>query len=133
MIQLTDEMKKMLSVQLAFIATVDEDGNPNVGPKGTLRVLDDSHLIYNEMTGRQARHNVLDNGRISVGVASHKSYKGFRFVGTAKYYDAGEYFDQAVAFAEKINLSKPYGAVVITIDKIQLLDATEHAGETIQE
>ena len=133
MVQLTEEMKEMLGKQLAFIATVDENGNPNVGPKGTLRVLDDSHLIYNEMTGRQARHNILDNGRISVGVASKKTYKGFRFVGTATYYDEGAYFDQSVAFAESIHLEKPFGAVVIEIKKIQLLDATEHAGETIQE
>ena len=31
--KLTDEMKEMIKKELAYIATADNDGNPNVGPK----------------------------------------------------------------------------------------------------
>lgn len=40
---LTEEMKTMIGEQFAFLATVDKDGYPKVGPKGSLHVLDDQH------------------------------------------------------------------------------------------
>ncbi len=57
MATLTQDMKDMIGAQLNYLATADENGNPQVGPKGTMRVLDDHHLIYNEETGKQAWHN----------------------------------------------------------------------------
>ncbi|MEM2873046.1 MAG: hypothetical protein QXD82_02620 [Nitrososphaerales archaeon] len=43
---MTDEIKKMFGEgkDVAFIATVDAQGRPNVCCKGSLRVLDDEHL-----------------------------------------------------------------------------------------
>ncbi len=32
--------------RLAYVATVCSDGTPNLSPKGTIRVWDDSHLIF---------------------------------------------------------------------------------------
>lgn len=41
MAKLSSEMKAMLEKQLAVIATVSNDGTPNVGPKGSMYVFDD--------------------------------------------------------------------------------------------
>lgn len=45
MATLTQDMKDMIGAQLNYLATADENGNPQVGPKGTMRVFDDHHLI----------------------------------------------------------------------------------------
>ena len=83
MAKLTQAMKDMILGELSYISTVDADGNPDVGPKISMRVLDDEHLIYNEMTGGQTQANINDNGKAIVAVANAKALKGFRFGGTA--------------------------------------------------
>ena len=35
--KLTEEMKELVKTELAYIATADNEGNPNVGPKRTMR------------------------------------------------------------------------------------------------
>ena len=59
MAKLTDEMKELMSKQLAYIATVSNDGMPNIGPKRTMRIVDDSTLMYNENTGKQTQQNIF--------------------------------------------------------------------------
>ncbi|MCD2257455.1 pyridoxamine 5'-phosphate oxidase family protein [Lactobacillus sp. CC-MHH1034] len=131
MIQLTTKMKSMIVNNLAYIATVDENGNPDVGPKETMRVLDDNHLIYNEMTGRQTMHNIADNGKAIVAVANKQELKGFRFAGPAQLFTSGVYFEQAQAYAQANNLPAAKAAAVITVEKIYVLDPGPHAGELI--
>ncbi|GAF41606.1 pyridoxamine 5-phosphate oxidase-related FMN-binding protein [Agrilactobacillus composti DSM 18527 = JCM 14202] len=131
MANLTDAMKAMIGGNLAYIATVNEDGQPDVGPKMSMRVLDDNHLIYNEMTGRQTMHNIANNGKAIVAVANKAELKGFRFAGPAKLYTDGPYFEQAQAFGTANKLPAPKAAGVITIEKIYILDPGPHAGELI--
>ena len=84
--KLTDEMKDLIKVQLSYIATVDEQGNPNIGPKRTMRVLDDTHLIFCENTNGQHHANIKANGKISVAFVDREANKGFRFTGKATSY-----------------------------------------------
>jgi len=43
-------MKQAVEDQrLAFVATVDADGTPNLSPKGTITVLDDDHLMFADL------------------------------------------------------------------------------------
>lgn len=50
MIKLTDEMKDMIAAQVGIVATVREDGVPNVGPKRSSRLYDETTIIFNENT-----------------------------------------------------------------------------------
>ncbi len=77
MVVLTETMKKMLAEQLPFLATTNEHNHPQIGPKGSLQVWDDSHLIYTEYTGKQALHNLQSNGHAAVAVVNHKLVKAF--------------------------------------------------------
>ena len=45
MVMIPDEVKKFLIGELAFVATVDAEGKPNVSAKGSLRVLDDESAV----------------------------------------------------------------------------------------
>ncbi|WDF82567.1 pyridoxamine 5'-phosphate oxidase family protein [Lacticaseibacillus pabuli] len=133
MATLTDDMQQMIGAQLNFLATADENGKPQVGPKGTMRVLDEHHLIYNEQTGHHAWHNLHVNPRAAVASVDHPAMKGYRFEGPVEFHDDDQVYKDAVAFAEARHLPAVIAAVVITVDKIVRLDAGPHAGEVIEE
>lgn len=131
MVKLTEAMQTMIGEQLSYLATADENGNPAVGPKGTMRVLDDEHLIYNEETGHHAWHNLQDNQKAAVATVDAKHFKGFRFEGTAEFHTDDEVFTRAQHYAQARHLPAPIAAVVISVDRIIRLDAGPHAGEVI--
>lgn len=46
MTKLTEGIKSFIADHEAFVATVGEDGTPNIGSKGSTRVLDDEHIVF---------------------------------------------------------------------------------------
>ncbi|MTV83201.1 pyridoxamine 5'-phosphate oxidase family protein [Secundilactobacillus folii] len=133
MATLTDEMKAYIADNLGYVATVDADGNPDLGPKMSLRVLDDHRLIYNEMTGKTIMRDIDDNGKILVAFANLAKLRGYRFGGKATLYRDGEYFEIAQKFAEENQLPAPIAAGVIDIETIWTLDPGPKAGELYRE
>ncbi|WP_390409052.1 pyridoxamine 5'-phosphate oxidase family protein [Lacticaseibacillus jixiensis] len=132
MATLTPAMQEMIGKQLNFLATADENGNPQVGPKGTMRVFDDHRLIYNEETGKQAWHNLNDNHKAAVAVVDRAALKGFRFEGTAEFHTDDQIYADAAAFAEARHLPPAIAAVVINVKRIYRLDVGSVAGDLIE-
>lgn len=128
--KLTDEMKDLIKVQLSYIATVDEQGNPNIGPKRTMRVLDDTHLIFCENTNGQHHANIKANGKISVAFVDREANKGFRFTGKATSYTDQAKMDLA---KELVGTAPKAAAVIIDIEKMYTLDSGPLAGKLIKE
>ncbi len=119
MARLTQEMKELIETQQCFIATVNPDGSPNIGPKRSTRVLDDEHLAFTEVTGKHTWNNVNAGSQVSIGVVDREKMKGFRFVGTPEVITAGEMYDQAVAAMQARGIMAPVKALVrIKIDEI---------------
>ena len=67
MAKLTDAIKELImeplnpkawTAQLGWIATVREDGAPNIGPKRSCRIYDDSTLIWNENTAGEIMKDI---------------------------------------------------------------------------
>lgn len=133
MATLTPEMKEMIGAQLNFLATADKDGNPQVGPKGTMRVFDDNRLIYNEETGRHAWANLQASGKAAVASVDKAKMKGFRFEGNVEIHKDDKIFDDAQAFAKEKGLPAAIAAVIINVTKIVKLDAGPNAGTIIEE
>lgn len=132
MATLTDEMKAYISNNLGYIATVDANGEPDLGPKMSIRVLDDQHLIYNEMTGKTIMADIEATGKALVAFANLDNMRGYRFGGKATIYRAGKYFENAQQWATSGNHPAPKAAVVIEIETIWTLDAGPKAGELYQ-
>lgn len=132
MVDLTEAMKDMIKNELCYIATVDNHGNPDVGPKATMRVLDDTYLIYNEFTGKQTMENIQANGKALVAVANKQTFRGFRFLGHATIETSGPAYDSEVKLNEGAGQPKPKQVGVIEIDAIYLLDAGPKAGTKIE-
>lgn len=131
MAKLTQEMKDLIGTQQCWVATVNQDGTPNVGPKRSTRVIDDEHIAYNESTGKQTWGNVGHGSKVAIGCADRDKLKGYRFVGTPQAVTSGPLFDEASAVMKKRGLPAPRAVIKVKIDKIYNL-GVPGAGEEIK-
>lgn len=77
---LTDDMKRVITEQrLGFVATVDEDGTPNLSPKGTMVILDDEHLAFGEIRSPNTVRNLRERPVAEVNFVDPTARKGYRF------------------------------------------------------
>ena len=130
MSKLTDAMKEIIEKQLAYVSTVSNEGMPNIGPKRSMRILDENTLIYNENTGKQTMNNILANGKVAVAYADWAKLDGYRFVGKAEVFTEGKYYDEAVEWA-KGKLGAPKAAVIIHIEDVYTLRSGATAGDKL--
>lgn len=130
MSKLTDAMKEIIEKQLAYVSTVSNEGMPNIGPKRSMRILDENTLIYNENTGKQTMNNILANGKVAVDYADWAKLDGYRFVGKAEVFTEGKYYDEAVEWA-KGKMGAPKAAVIIHIEDVYTLRSGATAGDKL--
>ncbi|KDE68455.1 hypothetical protein FUSO6_08770, partial [Fusobacterium necrophorum DAB] len=128
--KLTDAMKEIIEKQLAYVSTVSNEGMPNIGPKRSMRILDENTLIYNENTGKQTMNNILANGKVAVAYADWAKLDGYRFVGKAEVFTEGKYYDEAVEWA-KGKMGAPKAAVIIHIEDVYTLRSGATAGDKL--
>jgi len=131
MATLTQEMKEMIEVQQCFVGTVNEDGIPNVAPKGSTRILSDDSLIFTESTGGVTYANIKKGSKVSIAVVNSDNLDGYRFVGNTSLYQNGELYEQATARSMEKGMPKPYAVVVIHIKEIHSLLPGAMAGKKI--
>lgn len=88
---LTDDMKRVITEQrLGFVATVDEDGTPNLSPKGTMIVLGDDHIAFGEIRSPNTVRNLADRPTVEINFVDPTARKGYRFKGRAEVIARGE-------------------------------------------
>ena len=131
MATLTQEMKDMIATQQCFVGTVDADGNPNVAPKRSTRVLSDDSLIFTEGTGRTTYENVKRGSKVAIAVVNRDILDGYRFIGTPLLLENGELYEQSAAMSAKMGLPKPHAVVVVNISEINSLKPGPFAGKKI--
>ncbi len=84
--KLTENMKRIVEKQkLGYVASVCADGSPNLSPKGTFLVLDDTHIMFGEMRSPNTVKNIASNSTIEVNFVDLFSRKGFRCKGHARF------------------------------------------------
>lgn len=65
----TEDMKRIVAEQkLAFVATVCPDGTPNLSPKGTIAVWDDTQLVFADIRSPGTVANLKVNPTIEINV-----------------------------------------------------------------
>jgi predicted pyridoxine 5'-phosphate oxidase superfamily flavin-nucleotide-binding protein len=142
MIKITDDMKEFVNKALAdgvpcLVGTVDDDGSPNIGPKGSVLVYDDSTLAYWERSFRGSNANVRKNPKVVVyyrnPAAAQKLGGGgaVRFYGRAEVHEKDAIRDKVKPMVVKPEIEKdPENkgfAVLIHLDKI-----TDLSGKVLQ-
>jgi hypothetical protein len=78
------------SAKLSFVATTCEDGSPNLSPKGSVRVLDDSHIVFMDIASPQTVKNLRGDPRIEICTIDFIRRRGYRFKGVASFCEPGD-------------------------------------------
>jgi predicted pyridoxine 5'-phosphate oxidase superfamily flavin-nucleotide-binding protein len=91
MAAITEDMRSIVeSAKLGFVATVCEDGSPNLSPKGSVLVYDDEHLVFMDMASPNTVANLRRDPRVEINVVDFLKRRGYRFKGTATFERAGD-------------------------------------------
>ncbi len=118
MAKLTGEMKTIFGKQLAVIATVSKEGTPNVGPKGSIHVVDDETLGYSENVSEKTLRNLKENPKVAIMVADRENRDGYQIKGTAELLTSGNFFEQVTKRQEERKKPLPKYAVKVKIEEI---------------
>lgn len=116
--------KEIIDGKPTHIATVNKDNNPNLAVATNIRVIDENKIIIsiNEMNNTQ--NNIKYNENVVLTVFNEK-WVGLRLFGKGKFYESGKYYDFCFKTffpngkVSPAGATKPKGALVITINKIE--------------
>jgi hypothetical protein len=93
--KLTQHMKQVLKQQpVILVATSDGQGQPNVSPKGALKIVDDDKLVFADLFSLKTRANLQTNPSVAVAVVDPQTYEGYQFKGRAELVGEGPLFDE---------------------------------------
>ena len=112
-----DEIRNFVNFQkLGYVATVSSDGSPNLSPKGTIAILDDSRLVFANIRSPQTIQNLIKNPSIEINVIDPFSRMGYRFKGIANILSDGDDFKKILDYFEKKGIkSKIYDIIVVDV------------------
>lgn len=94
MVSIPKYVQDFLPGKLAWVATASRTGEPNVTPKGTLKLMDEQHVLFADLFSLKTRKNLLENNKIAVTVVDVATAKGYQLKGTAEVVDAGPVFEE---------------------------------------
>lgn len=117
---INDDMRAVIEAQhLCFAATVSPDGTPNLSPKGTIRVWDDTHLFFCDIASPNTRRNLAANPHIEVNVVDIISRRGYRFAGRATLHAGDDTCERAIRriFQEEQARYPVHAVVLIEVER----------------
>ena len=118
---ITDDMRRVIeSTRLAFVATVNEDGTPNLSPKSSLSVVDENRIAFADIASPNTVRNLKANPAIEVNAIDIFMRRGYRFRGTATLEPPGSAVFDRIAepfWAENGRSFPIHGVVNIAVEK----------------
>ena len=119
MAKLTEEAKKAIgAIRPSLVATASKNGKPNVSAKGSLRVLDDEHLLFADVASPRTIANIKENPQVAAICLDAAARKGCRIWGKGEIFKSGEIFDKIVAEYASKNM-KVRNVVKITVEEVE--------------
>ncbi|MFC1966725.1 pyridoxamine 5'-phosphate oxidase family protein [Chloroflexota bacterium] len=120
MAKLTEDAKKVIGeIRPSLVATASKTGKPNVSAKGSLRVLDDDHVVFANIASPRTVANIKENPQVAIICLDASSRKGCRIWGRGEVLDSGELFDKAVAEYASRNM-QVRNLVKIAVDEVEV-------------
>jgi predicted pyridoxine 5'-phosphate oxidase superfamily flavin-nucleotide-binding protein len=115
-----------------IVATASRDGQPDLGPKGSVMVFDPEHLAFWERMLRATFNNLAENPRVVIYYADPPSRTYWRFYGTATLHKEGPIREEIMARTVQAELDRDperqgYG-VLVRVDRVATL-----GGNVLQE
>ena len=114
MTKFDDEIRNFVNFQkLGYVATVSSDGSPNLSPKGTIVILDDSRLVFANIRSPQTVENLIKNPSIEINVIDPFSRMGYRFKGIASILSDGDDFKKILDYFEKKGIKSKISDIIV--------------------
>ena len=114
MITISEEIKNFVNSQkLGYVATVSNDGTPNLSPKGTIVVMNESTLVFADIRSPQTIQNLQNNPSVEINVVDPFQRLGYRFKGEGKIISEGSEFDKILDYYENAGIKSKINSVVV--------------------
>ncbi|WP_299293700.1 pyridoxamine 5'-phosphate oxidase family protein [Nitrosopumilus sp.] len=111
---ITSEIKAFLDLhKLGYVATVSEDGMPNLSPKGTIIGWDENTLAFADIRSPDTMKNLQSNPNVEINSIDPLSRKGYLFSGKARILNDGSQFDEIMSFYRDKGIKSPIGSIVL--------------------
>lgn len=82
---LTAEMRAIIEAHpLGFVASVNDDGTPNLSPKGTFIILDEAHLAFGNIRSPGTLANIARRPSVEINFLDVLARKAVRVTGSAQ-------------------------------------------------
>ena len=136
MVIITEEIKKFVNFQkLGYVATISADNTPNLSPKGTIMILDESHLAFAHIHSPQTVENLKHNPSIEINVVDPFSRRGYRFKGIAEIITTGDKFDKIISHYKETGVKSSIKTIIaVKIEKLsEVLSPLYDLGYTEEE
>lgn len=119
-VKIPREIQEFLNGKVGWVATATKDGTPNVSIKGSLRLIDDEHLVFADINSLKTRKNLEENPKVAIMVYDGDAKKAFMFKGNAELFSKDPLYDRiAKGMREKMpNLPAPKYVVKVTVEAI---------------
>ena len=114
MITISEEIKNFVNSQkLGYVATVSKDSTPNLSPKGTIVVMNESTLAFADIRSPQTIQNLQDNPSVEINVVDPFQRVGYRFKGVGKIISNGPDFEKILEYYQKSGIKSKINLVVM--------------------
>jgi len=133
MVNIPKYVQDFLPGKMGWVATASKNGEPNVTPKGSVRVLDDQHVVFADLFSLKTRTNLEQNPRVAVTVIDPATAKGYQIKGRAELLTSGPVFaETAKQLAQSPKALPPLHCLVrITVDAVFDQSVGPDAGKQI--
>ena len=122
--KISEFIKNFLKSQkLGYVATVSDQGLPNLSPKGTIIAWDDNTLVFADIRSPNTIKNLEKNPFLEINVVDPILRKGFRFKGQGTILKNGEKYENIVSHYGKIGIKSSIGAIVL-VELNEILEVT---------
>jgi predicted pyridoxine 5'-phosphate oxidase superfamily flavin-nucleotide-binding protein len=135
MAKISNELRDFLTNHLAYVATADAKGVPNVVPKGEIAISGEGdYIAFADLYSHQTRNNLRQNPHIAITVVNPASYEGYQLKGKAKVIECGREYDRLsreVSGCGQLNHPNAKYALKVKINKIINIGYGEKADKEI--
>ena len=121
MVIITEKIKNFVNFQkLGYVATISADNTPNLSPKGTIIVLDESSLAFADIHSPQTVENLKRNPSIEINVVDPFSRRGYRFKGIAEIISSGDKFNDIISLYKTTGIKSTIKCIVLILSLIHI-------------
>ena len=132
-VKIPAELQEFLKGKQGWVATATKDGTPNISIKGSLRLLDEGHLLFADIFSLKTRKNLLENPLVAIMVYDEQTRRGYMFRGKAELSASGPLYDQTVENMKKVmpQLPPPKYVVKVSVESMYDQSAGPNGGKQI--